>query len=156
VAATVTLRVYTGSGAGTESTAQTGIALMNVDSAADSPVANPVTPGSNSFEKWIKLKVESADGQSLGAFWVERTGDLPDGVTIKLGITETATTPTASESSVATTTMAADRRYYFEANTITEDGDTTRFLVIQEQTTGSAGSGDIDANSFTFGWSASN
>ena len=40
-------------------------------------------PGTNSFEKWLRVKIDAANAHTLANFWVERTGDLPDGVTPK-------------------------------------------------------------------------
>jgi hypothetical protein len=158
VAAVVTLRVYTGAGAATESAAQTGIDLISADNALNSPAnrtANEVVPGSNSFEKWIRLSLDSAGGQEISSFWVERTGDLPAGVIIKMGVTDTGVTPTATTSSVATMTMAEGRRYWFDAGEYGTTGEKTRYLVLQEQAVASAPSGSIDTQSFTFGWSTS-
>lgn len=155
MAATVSMRVNTGTNAGTESGAVTSFALMDIDSATDDPDGNQVAPGSNSFEKIIRLKVDDADGQSLSSFWVERTGDLPDGVVVKIGVSDTGTTPTASESAVARETMAAGRRYWFDSGTYDADGDRMRFVYLQEQVSADAATGAIDTQAFEFGWSTS-
>lgn len=155
MAATTSLRVYTGTDAGTESAPQTGIALLSTDSAGTDPDAAEVAPGTNSFEKWLRVKVDGASGMTLTNFWVERSGDLPDGVAIKLGVTDTPATPTNATSTVATTTMADGRRYFFDNGTYSEDGDVTRYLVLQEQVAQSAASGAIDQQAFTIGYSQS-
>jgi hypothetical protein len=157
MSATVTMRVYTGSGAGTESSAQIGFDLVSIDSAENSPSnrsTNKVAPGSNSFEKWLRLRLDAADGKTVSNFWVERTGDLPDGVVVKIGTTETPATPTASESTVARETMADGRRYWFDAGSYDEAGDHTRYLVLQEQVAADAADGAIDTQTFEWGWSA--
>ena len=151
----LTLRIYTGTSAGTESAAQSGIALMDIDSATNAPVANDIAKGANSFEKWMRIKVDDADGLSFTNFWIERSGDVPDGVTVKMGVTDTASTPTAATSSIATTTMADGRRYIFDANEYDADNDTTRYLVIQAQVAASAATGNIEQQVFTVGYSQS-
>lgn len=154
--AVTTLRVFTGSGAATESAAQTGIDLVSIDNATNSGgnrAAHEVAPGANAYEKWLKVKVDTANGKSLTSFWIERTGDLPDGVILKFGAADTGATPTASTSTVATTTMVAGRRYVWDVGTYDTSGDTTRFLVVQEQVALGAASGAIPTDSFEIGWS---
>jgi hypothetical protein len=156
--ATVTLRVYTGSGAGTESAAQVGIDLVSIDTAANTALdrsSHPVIAGTNSFEKWIRLKVGSANSHTLTDFWVERSGDLPDGAVVKMGVTDTPVTPVATPSTVATTTMVDGRRYIFDVNEYVADGDATRYLVLQEQVANTVPAGSIETQSFEIGWSQS-
>ena len=114
-----------------------------------------VSPGANSFEKWLRVKVDTAGGGTFTNFAITRSGDLPDGVVIKLGVTDTAATPTASTSTVATTTMADGRRYIFDTNAYSADGDTTRYLVLQAQVDASALSGAIDQQAFLIGYAQS-
>lgn len=152
--ASLSMRVCTGANAGTESASAPGIAFMDIDSAAIDPDANEVAPGSNSFEKWVRLALDDADGQAVSGFWIERSGDLPDGVTVKLGTTDTPTTPTAAASTVARETMAAGRHYFFDAGAYDEDGARTRYLVLQEIVAADAPSGAIDTQGFTFGWTS--
>ena len=151
--ASLSLRVYTGAGAATQSAAQTGIALLSVDAATNDPNDHKVAPGTNSYEKWLRLLVEDADGKSFTNFWIKRSGDLPDGVVIKMGVTDTPSTPTSTTSTVATTTMADGRRYVFDATTYSTDWDATRYVVLQEQATAAANSGVIEQQVFTIGYS---
>lgn len=155
MAALLTLRVYTGTDAGTESAAQSGIALMDIDSAANAPTSNEIAKGSNSFEKWMRIKVDTADGGTFTNFWIERSGDLPDGVTVKMGVTDSPSTPVAATSSIATTTMADGRRYIFDTNEYAADSDTTRYVVVQAVVAATAASGNIEQQVFTVGYSES-
>ena len=155
MAATLTLRVYTGTNAGTESAAQTGIALMDIDSASNAPVANDIAKGANSYEKWLRIKMDDVDGDSFTNFWIERSGDLPDGVTVKMGVTDSPSTPVAATSSIATTTMADSRRYIFDTNSYDVDNDTTRYVVLQAVVAADAVSGNIEQQVFTVGYSQS-
>ena len=154
--ATTSLRVYTGTNAGTESASQTGIDLVSVDNAVNSAMNrsdNEVVPGTNSFEKWMRIKLDAANDHMLTNFWIERAGDLPDGVIIKMGVTDDPATPTASTSTVATTTMADGRRYIFDTNVYDTSNDATRYVVVQEQTTAAAANGSIETENFEIGWS---
>jgi hypothetical protein len=158
MAASISLRVYTGAGAATESAGQAGIDLVSADNALNSGAnrtAHEVAPGTNSFEKWMKIALDAANGQAVSSFWVERTGDLPDGVIVKVGTTDTGATPKAALSTVATETMHEGRRYWFDGNEYSEDGDRTRYLVIQEQVAASAADGSIETQTFEWGCSVS-
>ena len=149
---TTSMRVYTGTNAGTQSAPQTGIALLSADSAGTDPDAAEVAAGTNSYEKWLRILIDDAEGATYTNFWIERSGDLPDGVVIKLGVTDTPATPTSATSTVATTTMADGRRYVFDANTYDESGQATRYVVLQEQVASSADSGAIEQQVFTVGY----
>ena len=127
---------------------------MSTDSAGSDPDVAEVAPGANSYEKWIRVKIDSAGTQTFTNFWVERSGDLPDGVDIKLGVTDTPATPTSTTSTVATTTMADGRRYFFDNGSYAADGDYTRYLVLQEQVASDAASGSIEQQVFTIGYSS--
>lgn len=155
MAATLTLRVYTGTDAGTESGPQEGIALMSTDSAGNDPEDNEIEKGTNSFEKWMRVKVDDADGDTFTNFWIERSGDLPDGVTVKMGVTDIPATPVAATSIIATTTMTDGRRYIFDTNEYDADDDTTRYLVVQARVDGAATSGNIEQQVFSIGYSQS-
>lgn len=155
MAATLTLRVYTGTDAGTESGSQEGIALMSTDSAGNDPEDNEIEKGTNSFEKWMRVKVDDADGDTFTNFWIERSGDLPDGVTVKMGVTAIPATPVAATSTIATTTMTDGRRYIFDTNEYDADDDTTRYLVVQARVDSAATSGNIEQQVFSIGYSQS-
>lgn len=152
--ASVSLRACTGAGAATESASIPGFAFMDIDSAAIDPDANEVDPGTNSYEKWLRIALDAAGGQTVSGFWVERTGDLPEGVTIKLGIAAAGATPVATASTIATATMTAGRRYWFDTAAYDTNGARTGYLVLQEVVAITAPSGAIDTQAFEFGYSA--
>lgn len=152
MAATTSLRVYTGAGAGTESAAQTAIALLSVDAATVDPASHQVAPGTNSYEKWLRIRIDAANGASVSDFWIERSGALPAGVVIKLGVTATPATPTSTTSTVATTTMAEGRRYVFDTTALDTTGQHTAYVVLQEQVAASAPAGAITQQAFTVGY----
>lgn len=146
----LSLRAYTGTNAGTESAAQTAILLVD----ADALTGGSVVPGSNSFERWLRLKVDTIEGAVTG-FWFQNAGTLPAGVTLKFGTTDDPATPTDAESTVATMTLEAGRRYIWDVSTLDEVGATTKYLVIQAQVSPDADSGAIPQQTPSFGWSES-
>jgi len=153
--AVATLRVYTGTNAGTESASVDGVDLVSVDNAVNSAQNredNAVVPGTNSFEKWLRIKLETPNSHVLSNFWVERVGDLPDGVVVKMGVTDTAATPTASTSTIATNTMSENRRYFFDMGEYDTANDTTRYLVLQEQVALGVSTVSIETQTFEVGW----
>jgi len=87
--------------------------MGSVDSANLDPVANPVTPGNNTYEKWQKIHVTAMGGSSsIDNMKVWRNGALGGSAThltnareSTYGGAETYATPTDSTSTVATQTM---------------------------------------------------
>jgi hypothetical protein len=110
MAATVEIDESNGAG----ETVTHGIANSNlgaVDAADLDPVANPIAPGANSYEKWQKIHVSAMGGSSaIDTLKVWRTGSLGNGTGTahvtnarESGYTPaTYATPTASASTVAT------------------------------------------------------
>lgn len=149
VLGSLSLRCYTGSGAGTESSAQTAVTLTDADDLS----AGTVAPGTNSYERWVALRVDSAPALGVANFWFEASGDLPDGVVIHFGVTDTPATPVATTSVVATKDFQTGRRYIFDANTYAQVGDHTRYLVLQEVVASDASPDALDLD-WQFGWVA--
>lgn len=147
------LRVFTGTDAATESAAQTAIALLSVDAATVDPNSHQVAPGTNSYEKWVAVVIDAADGKSYSNFWVECGRGAPAGVTIKAGLSATGATPTSATSVVAKTTLSPGRHFLWDANTYDTTGQRTAFLVLQEQVDPTAAPGAIPQIDLTFGWS---
>lgn len=76
---------------------------------------NPVAAGTNSFEKYFRMKVTAASTNTLSAFSVYFSSTAPtDGgsssatLTAKYGVTATYAAPTNATSSVATSLCSAD------------------------------------------------
>lgn len=149
---TCSLRQYTGTNAATESGPSTAIALLSVDAATDDPNSHKIAAGANSFEKWVAVVVDSADGSAYSNFYVQSSGAPQDGVTIKVGFALAGATPTSATSTVAKTTLTAGRRYLWDSASYDTNGDRTRFLVIQAQVAATAASGAIPQETLAFGW----
>jgi hypothetical protein len=147
--ATLTLRAFTGTGAATMSAEQAAIELV----ADDDLTGGSIDPGSYSYERWLALRVDSAPTNGVTNFWFQNTGDLPTGVTIRFGISDTPRTPIATVSDIATMELVAGRHYIFDTNTYDTAGDLTRYLVLQEQALITAPSGAIGQQTPTIGWS---
>lgn len=146
--ATLSLRVYTGAGAATESSVQSGVTLCDVDALT----GGDVMPGSVSYERWIRLRVDIAPAVAVANFWVENNGSLPTGVSILFGVTDTPATPKNTASTVATMALTSGRRFIFDTNSYSDAGDHTRYLVLQEVVAVGAASGAIGQQDLEFGW----
>ena len=150
MAASVGIRVFTGTGAGTMSGSDvTGIDLISADNATNSAgnrATYPITAGNNSYEKWIKARVgATAPDNYVKLFKVWGDGAVQSETTLKYGVTATGATPTASASSVATTDFTGavvGAKADWHDGELTTEGDLTDYLVLQLQTTASAAAGN--------------
>lgn len=112
MAATVVINEYNGAGE-TETAGITNTNMGSTDAANLDPVAYPVVPGENTYEKWQKIEVTAMGGSSqIDNLKVWRTGAL-GGSAVHLtnarltsyGGAESYAQPVATDSSVATETM---------------------------------------------------
>ena len=109
-----TVQIAESNGAGETITHNIGDTDMgSVDSANLDPVANPVTPGNNTYEKWQRVEVTAMGGSSaIDNLQIWRTSALGGSAvhktnarTATYGGAETYAQPIATDSSVATQTM---------------------------------------------------
>lgn len=164
MAATVSISEFNGSSAGTETTGISNTNMGSTDAANLDPVANPILPGNNSFEKYQKIKVTNMGGSSkIDNLKVWRTGSLganathlTNARTSSYGGAESAATPTASSSSKATQTMPTAEPGSANLGiggsllgSLTATGSSD-FLVHQIQTTASATAGSTTTMNYQY------
>ena len=112
-AATVEIDERNGAPTGTLTHNISDTDMGSIDDDNLDPVANPIIPGENSFEKWQQIHVTNMGGSSaIDNLKVWRTGSLggdadhvTNARTTSYGGAETYAQPTASTSSVATQAM---------------------------------------------------
>jgi hypothetical protein len=137
MAATLGLHVYTGASAGTESGVVTGIDLISADNATNSLAnrqANPITVGTSSYEKWLKLKISATPDNAVSNFLVWGDGGVDTSTDLEVGVTASGATPTDGGSTVATndfTTYTSGNKLTWDAGPYTNTNDTTDYLVFQ-------------------------
>lgn len=155
MAATVGVFVYTGANAATESTVQTGISFLSIDSSATDTTTrstNPVLVGTTSFEKHLRLKATVAPAVSWGAvkFWTDGAGTANVGLRAKLAVGTGGATPGTGDSTPTATAMtgAADAYTYtsaakgtWDAATYTGVNTVSKALLLQLVPTGAASPG---------------
>lgn len=152
MAATVGVFVYTGASAATESTVQTGISFLSIDSSAtDSGTrsSNPVQAGTSSFEKHIRLKATVAPAVSWGnvKFWTDGTPQSNVALRAKLSVGTGGATPGSGDTTPTATTMTGDADAYsytsgakgtWDAATYSAVNTVSKALLLQLQPNGSA------------------
>ena len=149
--ASLSLRVYTGLNAGTESSAQTHITLTNTDSLG----SGGIVAGAFSYERWLRLRIDTPPANGVTNFWLQNEGSLPANVMLRFGITDLPATPVNTQSTIATMELTPGRHFIFDTNTYTTTGDHTRYIVLQEQVLVGAPSGALPQQTPSFGWSES-
>lgn len=149
MAASLSFRVYTGSAAGTESGAVTGIDFISADNATNSLAnrqANPITVNTNSYEKWLKMKVDTIPANGVTNFKAWGDGTVMTSTTLKwTGQYITGTTPTTASSTIASTTFTnftAGNKLTWDTNSYTNTNATTQYLVMQLQVASDAAPGN--------------
>lgn len=156
MAATVTLRVYTGTNAATESSAVTGIDFISADNATNSLAnrqANPVTVNTNSFSKHLRLKIDSGIINSVGnvKFWTDGSGQSNVALRAKLaqgtggaspGTGGTTPSATALTGDVDAYTLTSGSKGTWDSASYTTNTHVTKELQLQLQPNASAAAGN--------------
>lgn len=139
--ASISVRVYTGASAGTQSSAVTGISFFgNYDNAATTTTDRqnyPITVGNRSYEKWLKLYVDTAPANNVANFKIWGDGVTQTSTTLYFtgGAFATGTTPTNGTSSLAnvvfTNYSSSGSAATWDSGTYSVTGATTKFVVFQ-------------------------
>lgn len=86
MAATLQLSVTNGNGpTGTPTDGVSGIDLISADNATNTLAnrqANPITVGTRSYEKWIRLKITSTPSNAVGTFLIWGDGTVMSSTTL--------------------------------------------------------------------------
>lgn len=159
MAATVTLRVYTGTSAGTESASVTGIDMISADNATNSLAnrqANPITVGTNSYEKWLKLKVDAAPANGVTNFRIWGDGAVQTSTTFNFtGAYVTGATPVATASTVANTnfnTYTSGNKAVWDSASYTATNATTKYAVFQLVVDSTCGPGNWTQETISYSY----
>ena len=158
MAASLSLRVYTTSGQ-TESGVQTGIDLVSADNALNTTsnrTANPITVGTRSYEKWLKLKIDTAPANGVTNFKIWGDGGVMTSTTLYFTSNYvTYATPTNAASSVA----ASDFNSYtsstyatWDTTSYTATNATTKFAVFQLSVGADAGPGNWTQETISYSY----
>src|SRR3989304_7356946 len=159
MAATLTVRVYTGSAAGTESASVTGIDFISADNATNSlgnRTANPIDVGTNSYEKWLKLKVDAAPANGVTNFKIWGGGAVQTSTTLMwTGQYITGVTPVATASTKANTNFngfTSGNKGTWDTNSYAATNATTQYTVFQLVVDSPCGPGNWTQETISFGY----
>jgi len=152
MAAVLSVRVYTSTNAATESAAQTGVSFLSIDSSAtDSGTrqTNPVVAGTASYEKHLRLKVDTSPAVSVSNFlwWTDGTPSSNVALRAKEGVGTGGATPGTGDTTPSATAMSSDIDAYsrtsgakgtWDSGSYVTQNDVTKALLLQLQPNGSA------------------
>lgn len=150
MAATIVVAVSTGAGPSVTDSVS-GIDLISADNATNSLAnrqANPITVGTNSYEKWIRLKITATPANYVQSFKVWFAASVDASTTLWM----TGAFVTYQQGTTATSTIAnADATTYTSGNKAVWDNAQytagqlnayTKYLVLQLEVGADAGPGN--------------
>lgn len=154
--AALSVRVYTGTNAATESAAQTGIDLISADNATNTSgnrTSNPVTVNTNSFEKHLRLKIDTspANGVTNFQWWTPGSGTTNVALRAKEAIGTGGATPGTGDSTPTASAMGSDIDAYtrssgskgtWDATSYVTQNNVTKALLLQLQPATAANPGN--------------
>ena len=159
MAATLTLRVYTGASAATQSAAVSGIDLISADNATNSLAnrqANPITVGTNSYEKWLKLAIDAAPANGVTNFKIWGDGAVMTSTTLNFtGGFVTGATPTTGASTVANAnfnTFTSGNKATWDSASYTATNSVTKYSVFQLVVDSTAGPGNWTQETISYSY----
>jgi len=158
MAASLSLRVYTGAGP-TQSGPVTGIDLISADNDTNSLAnrqANPITVGTKSYEKYVKLYIDSTPANAVDNFQIWMDGTVMTSTTLNFTTAYvTYTLPVATTSAVADASMVtytSGNKVVWDAGPYTNTGDTTKHTVFQLVVASDAGPGNWTQETISYSY----
>jgi len=148
MAASLSLRVYTSTGP-TESASRTGIDLISADNDTNSLAnrqANPITVGTNSYEKWLKLKIDTAPANGVTNFKIWGDGAVQTSTTLFFTAAyityQQGTTATSTIANTTFTNFTAGNKATWDSASYSATNATTRFVTFQLAVAADCGPGN--------------
>jgi len=148
MAASLSLRVYTSTGP-TESGAVTGIDMISADNATNSLAnrqANPITVATNSYEKWLKLKLDTAPANGVTNFKIWGDGAVMSSTTFVFTAAyvtyQQGTTATSTIANTTFTNFTSGNKATWDSASYSTTNATTKFVVFQLQVASDAAAGN--------------
>lgn len=148
MAASLSLRVYTSTGP-TESGAVTGADLISADNATNSLAnrqANPITVGTNSYEKWLALKVDTAPANAVTNFKIWGDGAVQTSTTLVFTAAyvtyQQGTTAASTIANTTFTNFTSGNKATWDSASYSATNATTKRVVFQLQVDSTAPAGN--------------
>jgi len=157
--AALSLRVYTGSNAGVQSAAMTGIDFISADNSTNSLAnrqANPITVNTNSYEKWVRLYIDTSPANGVTNFKLWGDGVVQTSTTLYVtGNYTTGVTPVATTSTIANaayTTYTAGNKMTWDAGSYLTIGSYTKYAVFQLAVAADCGPGNWTQETISYSY----
>lgn len=158
--ASLSVRVYTSTNAATESGVVTGIDLESADNATNTlgnRQANPINVAGQSYEKWLKLKLDTAPANGVTNFLIWHTDGVFDSSTTLdwTGQYITGTTPVATVSTIADDDFSAftsGNKGTWDTLSYSATNDTTKYAVFQLAVASDANPGNWSQETINFSY----
>lgn len=155
--ASVTIRVYTGASAATESASVAGIDLLSNDNATNSAanrISYPVSTCSFSYEKIIRAKIDTAPDNKVENFLLWGEGTVMTACKLWVGISTTASAPVATcspNASAAWSSYTSGGKLTWHSASMKGSGSMTDYCTFQLRVDSSASPGNMAQR--TINWS---
>jgi len=159
MAASLSLRVYTSTGP-TESASKTGIDLISADNDTNSLAnrqANPITVGTNSYEKWLKLKIDTAPANGVSNFKIWGDGATDASTTLKftsnyVAYQQGTTASSTVANALLNTYTAGGTKATWDTASYSATNATTKFVVFQLQVDSTANPGNWTQETISYSY----
>lgn len=157
--AALSVRVYTSSNAATQSSAVTGIDFISADNATNSLAnrqANPITVGTRSYEKWLKLYIDTAPANGVTNFQIWGDGAVMTSTSLYFtgqyitGVTPVATTSTVANAAFTSYTSSAKAAW--DTVSYSATGSVTKYAVFQLSVDSTAGPGNWTQETISYSY----
>lgn len=149
MAATIQVSVQTGAAAGSATDGVSGIDLISADNATNTLAnrqANPITVGTYSYEKWVRLKVTSTPANYVQSFKIWGPGSDMTSTTLWFtGNYQTYQQGTTASSTIANTAFknfTANNKAAWDTRSLFSVNSYTYYSVFQLQVGSDAGPGN--------------
>ena len=158
MAASLSLRVYTTAGP-TQSAARTGIDLISADNDTNSLAnrqANPITVGTNSYEKWLKLYIDTAPANGVTNFKIWGDGAVDTSTTLKFtsnyATYQQGTTAATTVGNANFTSYTTNAKATWDTASYSATGSTTKFVLFQLQVDSTANPGNWTQETISYSY----
>jgi hypothetical protein len=159
MAATLQLSAHYGSGGGSATDNVAGIDLISADNTTNSLAnrqANPITVGTNSYEKWVQLKVVTAPSNYVQNFKVWGDGGVMTSTTLNFTgafVTyQQGTTAASTIANAAFTTYTAGNKATWDTMSYSVTGSYTKYVVFQLMVDATAGPGNWTQETISYSY----
>ena len=159
--ATIQVSVQTGAAAGSATDGVTGIDLISADNSTNTLANrqnNPITVGTNSYEKWVRLKVATPGANYTTNFKIWGDGAVDTSTTLAFTCAyvtyQQGTTAATTIGNANFTTYTAGNKAVWDATTYmnTATGSYTKYAVFQLQVGATAGPGNWTQETISYSY----